>query len=1073
MVAEYKEFKESVVAELIEIGEKEGLFKISGKKIEYLTVKKSYNITDPEEQVRMSFYYELIKKYQYPKERIDLEVIVPRREPTDKADIVVYEDDEKKKPYIVVECKKDGISQAEIKQAIEQAFGNANSLRSKYTILVAGNVRIAFDISNFPPEEREKNIIADIPVRYGKVIKFKYKKGDPQWDLRDVTRDELLAKFQQCHDTLWEGGKRNPAEAFDEMSKLMYCKIQDERFLTKKGEFYKFQVGTYETINEVAERIRKIYKDAQEIDPEVFIESIKADNPIVYTVAEILQGISLARTDLDVKGEGYEHFLGGVFRGAMGQYFTPRPIVRFMIDFLEPSIDDFLIDPACGSGGFLIYTLERMRKELFTKLDEKDAAYRWQDFALKQVYGIEINSQLARVSMMNMIIHEDGHTNIENADALDNPDNWKRQKIREYFSKKFTLLLTNPPFGASVKEREKPYLPNYELGGKLKRRNRQNTEILFIERCLDFLKPGGRMGIVLPDGILTNSSLQYVRDFVNEKAQILGVVSLPQTAFKRPASKGSGDSGSGVKASLLFLRKKREGDKPPKDYPIFMAIAEHIGYDATGRPDKDEFPDVLKGWREFRKTNRTSFFVKAPLCFAVGRGEGEGRIDPFFHKPEYRDSIEILKKYEYPLKKLKELVQDIKNGSTPSGGKFEKSGIPFIRSQDFDLDGVSIRQYITESFHKRIERSIIKKGDVLIAVVGATLGQIGYVQIEEGNVNQNVARLRIKDGVNSKYLAAFLASSIGQKQIFRASTITTQSYLNTQLLENLLVPFLPLEIQDRIATLMDEAYKIKKEKESKAEILLNSIEPYVLRELGIKIEEIEEKVPKVFSVTGEILKGGRLDPFYHEPRYKAVDEALRRGKYELIEFGKIISEISGGATPKAKGKAYLEKGGIPFLRVQNITEEGIKLEDVKFINEETHNKYLRRSKLKSKDLIFTITGRIGTVAVVPEDFGEGNINQHSVRIHLIEGISERYIASLLNTNLGRSLSLRGVSGGTRIALDYEAIRSILIPLPPLPIQEKIANGVYKIREKAKQLREEAKELLEKAKREVEEFIEKK
>jgi type I restriction enzyme M protein len=506
MVAEYKDLKESVVGEVIEIGEKDGLFKVSGKKIEYLTVKKSYNFTDPEEQVRVSFYYELIKKYQYPKELIDLEVIVPRREPTDKADIVVYEDDERKKPYIVVECKKDGISQAEIKQAIEQAFGNANSLRSKYTILVAGNVRIAFDVANFPPEEREKNIIADIPIRYGKVIKFKYKKGDPHWDLRDVTRDELLAKFQQCHDTLWEGGKRNPAEAFDEMSKLMYCKIQDERFLTKKGEFYRFQVGTYETINEVAERIRKIYKDAQDIDPEVFIESIKADNPIIYTVAEILQGISLARTDLDVKGEGYEHFLGGVFRGAMGQYFTPRPIVRFMIDFLEPSIDDFLIDPACGSGGFLIYTLERMRKELFTKLDEKDAAYRWQDFALKQVYGIEINSQLARVSMMNMIIHEDGHTNIENADALDNPGNWKRQKIREYFSKKFTLLLTNPPFGASVKGKEKPYLANYELGGKVKKRNRQNTEILFIERCLDFLKPGGRMGIVLPDGILTNSS---------------------------------------------------------------------------------------------------------------------------------------------------------------------------------------------------------------------------------------------------------------------------------------------------------------------------------------------------------------------------------------------------------------------------------------------------------------------------------------------------------------------------------------------------------------------------------------
>jgi len=452
-----------------------GLIAFHENKIEYCTIKKRYKATNPEEAVRLAFYLELIDRYKYPKERIDLEVEVPGRTPNIQADIVVFEDDPKKKPYIVVECKRDGISPAELDQAEKQAIGNANALRSKYCILVAGTIKIARDVAGFPQEEREKNIIADIPIRYGKVIKYRYRKGDAQWDLQDVTKDELLAKFQQCHDALWEGGKRNPAEAFDEMSKLMYCKIQDERFLTDIGDYYRFQVGTYETVSEVGEKIKNIYKDAQELDPEVFVEPIKTDNFVIYTVTEILQGISLARTELDVKGEGYEHFLGGVFRGAMGQYFTPRPIVAFMVYFLEPNVNDFVIDPACGSGGFMIYTLENMRNELYSKLDPKDAAYRWHDFALKQVYGIEINSQLARISMMNMIIHEDGHTNIENADALDDPSLWKRQKIREYLGTKFSLLLTNPPFGASIKEREKAYLVNYELGGKLKRRNRQNT----------------------------------------------------------------------------------------------------------------------------------------------------------------------------------------------------------------------------------------------------------------------------------------------------------------------------------------------------------------------------------------------------------------------------------------------------------------------------------------------------------------------------------------------------------------------------------------------------------------------
>ncbi|MDI6780363.1 MAG: N-6 DNA methylase, partial [Bacteroidota bacterium] len=377
-----------------------GLLAFHENKVRYVVPAKSYRATDPEEPIRLAFYLELIERYQYPPDRIDLEVEVPGRTPDVQADIVVFENDAHKKPYIVVECKKDGISPAELAQAEKQAIGNANALRSKYCILVAGTIRIARDIAGFTQDEREKNIIADIPIRYGKVIKFKYKKGDEPWELKDVTKDELLAKFQQCHDALWEGGKRNPAEAFDEMSKLMYCKIQDERFLTKKGEHYRFQVGTHETVNEVGERIKDIYKDAQKIDKEVFTEPIKTDNPIIYTVAEILQGISLARTDLDVKGEGYEHFLGGVFRGAMGQYFTPRPIVAFMVDFLEPIVNDLIIDPACGSGGFLIHTLEKMRKELHAKLDEKDADYRWQDFALKQVYGIEINSQLARVAMM-------------------------------------------------------------------------------------------------------------------------------------------------------------------------------------------------------------------------------------------------------------------------------------------------------------------------------------------------------------------------------------------------------------------------------------------------------------------------------------------------------------------------------------------------------------------------------------------------------------------------------------------------------------------------------------------------
>lgn len=629
---------------LINLGKEKKLLEITGDKVRYVLVGKTYKISDPEEKVRAPYYIELITKYKYPPSRIDLEVVVPRRKPEDKADIVVYEDEEKRKPFIVVECKKDGISQSEIEQAIEQAFGNANSLGAKYTILVAGNIRVAYDVAKFPPMERKRNIIADIPIRYGKIVKFKYRKGDVDWELKEVSRDELLNKFQQCHDALWEGGKRNPAEAFDEMSKLMFCKIHDERFLTSKGDYYSFQVGTHETVKEVSERVIKIYSDAQGVDPDVFIDPIKAEYPIIYSVIEILQGISLSKTDLDAKGVAFEHFLGAVFRGEMGQYFTPRTIVEFIVELLEPDIHDLLIDPACGSGGFLIYTLDKVKRDLEESLEPKDARDRWKDFALKQVFGIEINSQLARVSMMNMIIHEDGHTNIENNDSLDNPNRFSSK--RSIQKGKYTLLLTNPPFGATVKEIERPYLKDYFLGGKYKKKKSQNTEILFIERCIDFLKPGGRMGIVLPDSVLTNLSLQYVRDFCMDKAQILGVVSLPLGTFLH--------YGTGVKASLVFLKKYSEKENIKEDYPIFMAIAEHIGYDTTGRWDRNEFPEILKFWRDFKKTRKVGFLNEKPLCFSIKCSDLENALNPA------RYSLKIPKKSKWvPLSEYGEVIHEV------------------------------------------------------------------------------------------------------------------------------------------------------------------------------------------------------------------------------------------------------------------------------------------------------------------------------------------------------------------------------------------------------------------------------
>lgn len=557
--------------------------------------KRDYSTSfkNPEETIRAAYFVELVLDYSYPKTKIDIEVIVPRRIPEDRADIVVYEDDECKKPFLMVECKKDGITDAEFKQAIEQAFGNANSLRAKYASVVAGNTRTAFDVAGFKPSEREKNVIADIPKKYGKAPKYKFIKGNSEKDLRIVSREELIKALEKCHDTVWQGGKLAPTTAFDEVSKLLFCKLRDEKY-KPRGEIYDFQIGTNETADEVYKRVNAIYQKAKKEDEDVFREDIRLEPRIVYTVVEHLQELAINKIDLDSKGIAFERFMQDFFRGKMGQFFTPRPIVDFAVQMMNPNFDQKLVDPACGSGGFLLHALDYLRKDAEDNYNSAEAYRMWHDFAMRKLYGIEINDQIARICKMNMIIHDDGHTNVISADSLED-FNYIQNIKQDFKAGGFDLLLTNPPFGATVKSTEKDYLKNYDLGKNNGReRSNQKTEILFIERCVQFVKPGtGKIAIVLPDGILTNSSLQYVRDYIMEHTQILVVVSLPKTAFSH--------FGAGVKASLVFLRRKSEGEEL-SNYAIFMAIADYIGYDATGRDiPQNDLPEILERYRKFEK----------------------------------------------------------------------------------------------------------------------------------------------------------------------------------------------------------------------------------------------------------------------------------------------------------------------------------------------------------------------------------------------------------------------------------------------------------------------------------------
>jgi type I restriction enzyme M protein len=596
------QFTERALAEGLLRLDKSGRF----ERIVYVTVNRGERWSDPEERVRASFYAELIYRYGYSPERIGVEITVPDRSPNDYADLVVFKDDARKAPYAVIECKREAISDAEFNQAVEQAWGNGNAhkFRASFVGVVSGATRRFLDCDNrYGGLERDRNVVADLPVDYGNPPEWKYRKGaSSEWqDIRPVSKGELIAAIRKCHQTLWGGGRLSPPSAFGEFCKVIFVKVRDEKASRKKGEPYAFQIKTDESAQMLAARIKALYAAEMEREPDVFNEPIKVDEGTLKMCVSHLEGINFNATDLDTKGVAFEQFLDGFFKGDFGQYFTPREIIEFTVEMLRPQANDLTLDPACGSGGFLLYAMDYVRhtaKALFE--DETDRLRHWHGYAERKLFGIEINDEISRVAKMNMILHDDGHTNIVGFDALENLDTLRAQNAR-LRQGGFDLVLTNPPFGAVVKESEKgkAYMSGWELlqhtskgatdmseasstttfktGRKsIKARSSIKTEILFCERVWQFLKHGtGRAAIVLPDGILTNSSAQGVRDWLLERFQILAVVSLPQAAFQH--------SGAGVKASVLFLRKRGDDELQRDDESIFMAVPSNIGYDSTGR----------------------------------------------------------------------------------------------------------------------------------------------------------------------------------------------------------------------------------------------------------------------------------------------------------------------------------------------------------------------------------------------------------------------------------------------------------------------------------------------------------
>ncbi|EPW6840975.1 N-6 DNA methylase [Campylobacter upsaliensis] len=546
-------------SDMIEKALEQGYLSFDGDSIIYHTKKLSkQNYTNPEEKVRAEVFARLIIEKEYPLSHIAIEVRVTRgsNKSNTRADIVVYKNAKHQKAFIVIELKKS--SQKDLREAKEQALSYANFLKADYALATNGKEKIALYI-----KEDSNDLINDIPPYGGNAPIWKYLRNSENSDISKITTDELKTLLEKIHNYLWNGGKRNPAEAFSEFSKIIFTKIMDEKIAEYdpdyKLENYEFQKNRDEDKFALENRIKGLYQKYKEKDSNVFDNALILDADEIKFLVENLESISLSETDLDIKGKVFQKFFADFFKGTAGQYFTPLNIVRFMVECFDLRQNDLVLDPSCGSGGFLLQTLQYMQ-EKSKKLDgEYNQKRFWHSFAEKNLYGIEISGGISQTAKMNMIIHDDGHTNVITADGLDSFENFIK-KNNKFQKNTFNFIFTNPPFGSSIPA-SKPYFEDFSFAksevhfiDKIidkkspKDLSAQKSEILFLERYFEFLKEGGIVACVLPDGILTNSSLQNVRDYLLERFYLLASFSLPQHTFS--------NYGAGVKSSILVLKKK-------------------------------------------------------------------------------------------------------------------------------------------------------------------------------------------------------------------------------------------------------------------------------------------------------------------------------------------------------------------------------------------------------------------------------------------------------------------------------------------------------------------------------------
>ncbi len=644
--------------------------------------------------------------------------------------------------------------------------------------------------------------------------------------------DNLLKRFEEIHNHIYANDGLSTQQTLEEIIKILFIKIFDENnnknlFKISSEELSQLKqsgsaVNFVKRISYLLEETKKEYKDIFEAD-----EKIRLSNVALGFIVNKLQTISLSDSSSDAKGLAFQKFLAHQEKEGRGQFFTPEPVIDFCVEIIQPRLNERIIDPACGSGGFLISSLKYIIKN--------NPKVKTEDIIANNLFGLDINKSIGRIAKMKLLLEANCQTNIFCANSLEDIDEIRlmilgAQRIK--LNDGFDIVLTNPPFGTVGKITNTKILSHYDLGHKWTGLNNQYcktrtvshglaAEILFIERCLQLLKEGGRLGIVLPNGHFENPSLEYLRFYIKQKAKIIAIVNLPQETFI--------PYGTGVKTSLLFLEKETINKK--SQYQIFFGKIKKLGFQGNknGTPiykkDKygitiknkngtlvldEDFSLLVEQYVAFQR-NET---IKSDNAFSINYNEINGRFDYDFYSPENRKMISGLENKN--AKRICDVAEIVKskskklNKSDKTVGYVELSD---INTHSFEI--INVTSYLVHELPSRASYEL-KTGDIITAVAGNSVGTqkhaTALVTSEfEGCICTNGFRILRNFKIDPFYLLYYLKSELFLKQMYMYRTGAAIPNISDYDLSNILINIPDEKTIKQISQKVKKAFELRQE----------------------------------------------------------------------------------------------------------------------------------------------------------------------------------------------------------------------------------------------------------------------